>query len=190
MKVKTVMVLLLSSMLLIGVLGGCATYSTSVPIKYSKDPGDDSYCYTHGYYNYYKDRDKHGGDRCQKRVATTSSYVGTTSIGLPSALPPKDVTAVRSVCGGCGYSANSCRCEKGGFTLFGIRIGGGLGRRGYWPTQRKVNNAINKFTGGPLQYLDSNWGWNSGSNRNNRVVFVGRYPMRGSYGRVVGGGTR
>lgn len=113
-----------------------------------------------------------------ERTTSTLTYSGSSK-QLPSALPPKNTATLRSVCGNCGYSSNNCRCGGNSPSWIKVFVRNIFVKRGYRPSQRRINNVINTITGGQLEYPDKNFGWKSGNNNNNRVVFVGRYPVRG-----------
>lgn len=174
-KFMTILVLL---GLLIGMIGSeCSAYNYGAPVVNKGRIG----CGKCPAVYLPKDKDKHvcSGRTVAKSAAQAPSYAGTTSTGLPSAVPPKTNVAtatLRSVCGSCGYTSNDCRCRGNGFSFLDVRTWVNIQKAPYWPSRRRMIYYNNVYSGRRMQFLGGNWGWR-GSSR-------GRWNRGSSYGYV------
>lgn len=171
MKVKSTMILLFS-ILLIGVLSGCATISSNSDLgSYAKRPGDKFHCPVHNLYYGDKERDKHGGDICKRRVVgyipTTPSYTTTGE-----RLQPMSSSNIANI-------QKDGTCESN-FVLLNAPVQVNISRAPYWPSRRRLIYFNNVYSGRQIRYLGGNWGWRgSRSRRSSRSWSTGYY----GYGR-------
>ena len=151
MKVKRFITILMSLILLIGVLSGCATYR---PINNNTGR---YYCPVHMVR--YSQLGSHGGTKCQKQSSSVL-YSQTNVINMD---------AGAGICNSCGnYGCNGSCKKSSGLALFNFNIQSNVVRGRYWPSRRRLIYYNNVYSGRRINYLGSNWGWGNSRHRRSR----------------------